>query len=70
VLVSACSKSLGLNAIIGFCLWLWGETDGSGIGNTSVSILSFLKLLHHSTYKLSSLKTLSKGLLVHLHLLN
>lgn len=64
VLVSACAKNLGSNALLGFCLQLWGETDGSGIRNTSVSVLLFLKLLHHSAHKVSSLELLSKGLLV------
>lgn len=68
--VSVCTKSLRSNALTGFCLWLWGEPDASGIRNTSVSILSFLKLLHHSIHKLSSFKSLSKGLLVYLYLLN
>lgn len=42
----------------------WGETEGSEIRNTSVSVLSFLKLLHHSAHRVSSLELLTKGLLV------
>lgn len=38
VLVSACAKNLGSNALLSFCLWLWGETDESGIRNTSISL--------------------------------
>lgn len=72
-LVSACTKSLGSNGRaldlqVSACSF--GESDGCGIRNTSVSVLSFLKLLHHSTHKLSSLKSLNKGFLVLLYLLN
>lgn len=67
VLVSACIKNLKCTYRF---LPVALESDGPGIRSASIFILSFLKQLHHSTHKLSNLKSFSKGLLVRLNLLN
>lgn len=64
VLVSNCAENVRSNALLCFCLRLWGETDGSRIRNTSESVLSFLRLLCHSAHRVSRLELLTKMLLV------